>query len=277
MKTTEIFVEQVLIGFLVLLIPGLLWWDTLAPAWNTGTNKLFTGAALAGAAYLIGIAYDRVADTLLEDLDQHFRLAYALKPSGPARGGSQQEDPFPESKLRMALLHEGKAAAVDSAEYLRSRIRLTRALATLIPGMAVVTLLMLLRGRISPGLWLFGAVSIPVTYLGSWLAQSRGWRGYKPPKTYDANGVTTYRKLVDRLGTRANLWFALRVPTIWAWGLLTTIAILLGVAGHSLGFVGLAFAGALMTYVVGWCWWRITVTFFALIDNYSRFAPRAAA
>ena len=75
MRTPEIFVEQVLIGFLVLLIPGLIWWDRFAPAWVAPSDKLFTGAALAGAAYLLGIVYDRVTDTLLEDVDQHFRLA----------------------------------------------------------------------------------------------------------------------------------------------------------------------------------------------------------
>jgi len=276
MKTTEIFVEQVLIGFLVLLIPGLMWWDAFARAWNTAGNRLFTGAALAGAAYLLGIAYDRVADTLLEDIDQHFRLAYALKRGRIAATGALREDPFPESELRMALLHEGKSAAVDAAEYLRSRIRLTRAFATLIPGVTLAMTLMLLHGALSTGLWLLGAVAIPVAYLGAWLAQTRGWRGYKPPKTYELPAVAAYTDRVRRLGPRSELLFATQEPCLWGWVLLTAVAILLALATGHRDLVALALGGALLTYVVGWCWWRIGVTFFALIDNYGRFAPKAA-
>lgn len=74
MKTTEIFVEQVLIGLLV-LATGFL------PYCNTGKIKelfesksIVEGAGIVAIAYLLGIVFDRFADTLLSRLEQYHRL-----------------------------------------------------------------------------------------------------------------------------------------------------------------------------------------------------------
>ena len=81
---------------------------------------------------------------------------------------------------------------------------------------------------------------------------------------------------VRRLGPRSELLFATQEPCLWGWVLLTAVAILLAQLSDRRDLVALALGGAFLTYVVGWCWWRIEVTFFALIDNYGRFAPKAA-
>ena len=82
MNTAEIFVEQVLIGFMVLLILGLPFLPELsvmtAKEWTTwqGVGR---GAGLVGAAFLLGMVFDQVADTFIEDLDRHERARFALK------------------------------------------------------------------------------------------------------------------------------------------------------------------------------------------------------
>ena len=75
MKTTELFVEQVVIGMAALATAGLLasprMFDWLAEA----DTSDFAFAVVA--AYLVGMVYDRVADTLMERLEKHARLTFA--------------------------------------------------------------------------------------------------------------------------------------------------------------------------------------------------------
>ena len=84
MKTTELFVEQVLIGFMVLLVGALVFWgDVYAFALKRSDKSLdliVTGGILIGTAYLIGMVYDRIADTLLQDIEAQGRLQFALGP-----------------------------------------------------------------------------------------------------------------------------------------------------------------------------------------------------
>jgi len=129
LKTTEVFVEQVLIGLLVILNFALL----ASPALVSQLKFDFqTGAAVVGVAYLIGIVFDRFADTLLEDIERHNRLKFALdeekrclkslaedKPNAP-ENASISKDFFPEDKYRMKLFDSGEA--VSYANYLRTRI-----------------------------------------------------------------------------------------------------------------------------------------------------------
>ncbi|MGI8733497.1 MAG: hypothetical protein ACR2LM_09375 [Pyrinomonadaceae bacterium] len=159
MKTTELFVEQVLIGFLVLLVAALVFWADLYAFLVRRSDKslelLVTGGVLVGAAYLIGMVYDRVADTLLQDIESHGRLQFALArfkfKTGKVRTNevktekipadeedvkdfdiwvAKNRDPFEDGKYRMMVL--GSAEATAQMEYLRSRIRLTRAMTTIV-------------------------------------------------------------------------------------------------------------------------------------------------
>ena len=133
MQATEMFVEQLLIGMLAavtivcLAAPDALWPLTDA---NAGL-----GALLLGGAYVLGIIYDRYADTLLEDMEQYQRLITAIdqwkkrcKTNNVGVDISAvvpSKDPFEEDTLRLALLKNEQLGAYGT--YLRSRIRLTRA------------------------------------------------------------------------------------------------------------------------------------------------------
>src|SRR4051794_16888741 len=111
MQTTELFVEQVLIGLLVFIA-------ALAVASPPKLDALRTvalgeGAFLLGGAYLIGILFDRYADTLLDGPLRYHRLIVALaawskecKRQGMDPSGLPSSDPFPEHRLRLASLRD---------------------------------------------------------------------------------------------------------------------------------------------------------------------------
>ena len=190
MKTTELFVEQVLIGFLVLLVAALVFWADVYAFLVRRSDKslelLVTGGVLVGAAYLIGMVYDRVADTLLQDIESHGRLQFALArfkfKTGKVRTNevktekipadeedvkdfdiwvAKNRDPFEDGKYRMMVL--GSAEATAQMEYLRSRIRLTRAMTTIIPGLTLAFLLALDGGQAGVW-WTIAALAIPLSY-----------------------------------------------------------------------------------------------------------------
>ncbi len=149
MKTTEVFVEQVIIGFIVLGVIVLLAPADLLDIWPPGRNtadgpgqtsflqQIGIGGVLVGVAYLLGIVYDRVADTLFQHWEQHGRLKVALADQKadalPIKG-----DLFPEDRVRHFVLKCSGLA--DHAGYLRTRLRLTRALATLMPAVGVAAM-----------------------------------------------------------------------------------------------------------------------------------------
>ena len=118
MKTTEVFVEQVLIGFMVLAI-GWLPFYRFADL-KLGLESAAQAAVAVGVAYLLGIVFDRFADTLLGRVERHI-LDW--------RG-----------RLRVGVLAKGEQLA-DWMEYLRSRIRLARSLAVFLPGLTVSAVL----------------------------------------------------------------------------------------------------------------------------------------
>ena len=78
MKTTELFVEQTLTGFLVLAAgtAPFLSWETLEklPGEAKGGIDISSTAGAIGVAYLLGVIFDRFADTLLERFNRWTRL-----------------------------------------------------------------------------------------------------------------------------------------------------------------------------------------------------------
>jgi hypothetical protein len=80
MKTTELFVEQTLTGFLVLTAAAapFLSWEGLQelPDEAKGGVDISSAAGALGAAYLLGIIFDRFADT-------HDRDVHAVSPRLP--------------------------------------------------------------------------------------------------------------------------------------------------------------------------------------------------
>ena len=284
MKTTEIFAEQVLIGLLVILMIALVFWIPLKSLYlNHATSpgllaQVIAGGLLLGTAYVIGIVYDRVADTLLQDLESHGRLHFALEPF-KARDSKRFVMPiqisFEDGKYRILILSNSQATAY--MDYLRSRIRLTRALATLVPGIMVSILLVSDDGRAGRW-WYIAAGAIPFVYaIALYLKGLKcDWiKRFRPPKTYDLAKLAKYmergRMLVNCGNGRPHSvkWFAIQDEL---WGELLLIALVAAtLTSGSYGRKSVVVAGLLLTLIVGWAWWRVSRTFYAFLRDYARY------
>src|ERR671911_199723 len=150
MKTTELFVEQTLTGFLVLTAAAapFLSWENLEklPDEARGGVDISSAAGAIGIAYLLGVIFDRFADTLLERVNRWNRLRFAieLKKDNAALSPG---DPFPEDQLQIEVIHQGDEAW-EWMDYLRARIRLSRAMTAFVPAVTLsMELAMGLRDR----------------------------------------------------------------------------------------------------------------------------------
>lgn len=124
MKTAEVAIEHVLTGVLALcafLLPLLSGLDLKATTWP---SEAFVG--VLGMAYLFGVVFDRIADTILSPIEDWLRLRLAHKKFKKRRGN----DPFPQDLLEYSL-RDGKEGRIDWIDSLRSRIRTCRGLAVL--------------------------------------------------------------------------------------------------------------------------------------------------
>ena len=99
MKTTEVFIELVLIGSMVLAIAALPFLPEIVGSWLTSANWPIVGgivasAILIGIAYLLGVVFERLADSCMEIWEKHSRLRFASKQK--TKHPSPSGDPFPE-------------------------------------------------------------------------------------------------------------------------------------------------------------------------------------
>ena len=100
------------------------------------------GAGVLGVAYLVGVVFDRFADTLLQGHAKHNRIRFALK--GRDSLSTPWADVFPEDRLRIEVMLAGDAGA-EWMGYLRSRMRLARAVTVFAPGLTLSVMLALGR------------------------------------------------------------------------------------------------------------------------------------
>ena len=298
MKTTELFVEQVLIGFLVLLVAALVFWGDVYAFAARRSDKtidvLVTGGVLVGAAYLIGMVYDRIADTLLQDIEGHGRLQFALSRFKLKKRKirtveskiqdedvhvkvfnlKERDDPFEEGKYRMKVL--ASSEATGQMDYLRSRLRLTRAMATIIPALTLALLLGVDNGE-SGTWWTVAALSIPIVYGATFLAKA--WRledalFSRPPKTNQHSKLNDYIERIGMLPDEATPWRQSRIiahDEVWiGLAVLTVIGVMLVLKTGIYELLSVVVVGLLLTLVVGWTWWRISMTFYAFVRDYDK-------
>lgn len=278
MKTTEVFIEQVLIGFIVLLVGAMLFWEKVHPILfkDAGAGKddligkLLASAAFVGIAYLIGIIYDRCADTLLQYLEQSQRVNFAL-----AKYQNNLTDPFPENELLIRIL-DAESAVTTYASYLRARMRLSRALTTLVPTLTCAALLI---ERKETELWHVGAIGMPVIYAAVLIFQIlKPTKEYSLPKTYEMGNIINEAKskpgetvslcsgysvqyLNEKLKLNYSLKFFWKNPVILGMVLLVILNLILVLYGnpsyqesHVLVFI----LGIVLTFLACWTWGRIT-------------------
>jgi len=268
MNATEVFVEQVLIGLLVLAIFAVPFAPELCalfPA-SDGGWKLLEGSLVIGAAYLIGIPCDRLADTTMDRLERHHRARCAYRILGSAL-----TDPLPEHELSLRLRTES-ATANRYAEYLRTRIRLSRALAIYAPGLAVAGALRL--GEVDGFLRLLVLALLIACHGVAFLAclvpsdvprtdercKLEAYGAAKFLRSSPHTALATWSLLDDVLRDRAT-----RCGIA-----LISLAALVAVLSGAWAGLGIAASGAILAALSGWSWWRISTTYRGLLHSYDK-------
>ena len=286
MKTTEIFVEQVLIGAMVLIVIALFLGygvEDLSPKDNAGAAAMAVFGL--GAAYLAGIVYDRVNDTMLEAIERRSRLRAV---AGFPKYG-RRYDPLPEDQLRLRIQIADKAVA-EYADYLRTRIRLTRALATLAPVFALAVLvgnpaLCPAQGHACPHAALIGALSSVLVYgvvFGLAIvreppdALKRYWKSQMPGdksapnesrwRTYVCRPVPrTYHLIGPELDAYLDNFRPAYEPAYWALGVVTVGGCVINGTACSVAIMS---GGAVVALLAGWTWLRIAQTYRGLLVTF---------
>ena len=271
---------------LVLAIIALPWAPELR--YQLGDINLAEGSVLLGLAFLLGIPFDRFADTLTDRLDQHHRLQFALEryegktlpaPKPQPDDKKLQSDIFAEDEYRLCGLRD-KDAVVNWIEYHRSRIRLARALAVYGPPLTLSLTLAMTRKYNGPspaeiGVWL---LAVAVGYM-LWAifasSRKRALFGDELPRTDDAL-LVKYAKKRHRVDGQTDPVrkpeFAAPGLRLWAeeWSSLVVPVLVLVVAvAYGVKYSGktgwVAVCGALVTVVSAWGWWRISSTYRAYL------------
>lgn len=275
MKTTELFVEQMLIGLLVLAAGGLLMpGQPMDAFWNLGPGE---SAAVLAVAYLIGVVYDRCADTILQDLERHHELWFTV---GLVKGSKPEKETFPLSNLRIKILESD--TATDYAHYLRSRIRLTRAMATLAPALSIGLLNLEMK---DDGYRVMSASLVLVTYLAVFFiklskTQEEVATNRKPKSTDKLFKLSAeeYEDYIRRTGfdkgRKTNtLPFILRYEEAATGAIVVTLGSILVAffcTRDKSAVYLIPVAGLALTVLFGWAWWRISTTFYRFVRRYGK-------
>ena len=263
MKTTELFVEQTLTGFLILsaAVSPFLAWETLE---ELPEVDISSAAGAIGVAYLLGVIFDRFADTLLERFNRWKRILFAIELTEENKALSP-EDPFPEDQLEIEVIHQGDEAW-EWMDYIRSRIRVLRAMAAFVPVLTVsVELTVGLRDR--PDMIGAALAVVVFAYLAAFVAglilEQSSWR---MPKTYDVQTADDCRGARDKMRVA-------REPVFWLSMFMFALGlglIPIGNASARLAMTAAFATGAVLTAISAWAWWRTTETFLEFLRDFRK-------
>jgi hypothetical protein len=271
MKTTELFVEQTLTGFLVLAAGAapFLSWESLEklPGEARGGIDISSAAGAIGVAYLLGVIFDRFADTLLERINRWNRLLFAIELKKENKALSP-EDPFPEDRLQIEVIQKGDEAW-EWMDYIRSRIRVARAMAAFVP--AVTLSMELVIGlRNQPDMIRATLASVVAAYVTAFLASLALERSSRRlPKTYHLHTDA------DCQGARAKMKSTIE-PSLWLAVFLFVLGLGLIAVADGPGRIGMAAVlgiGTVLTAISVWAWWRTTGTFMQFLCDFRKWTP----
>ena len=291
MKNSQLYIEQVLIGLLIIVMvaaPFLPEWLATNLAGLSAAASIASGSLLLGTAFWLGIPFDRLADTLLDRLNGHNRLRFVLTHAKgvdlPTKPEEWRDKLFAEDRARIGGLREGGAVA-DWINYHSSRIRLTRALAVYGPALTLTLTVGVVR------------VTDPAAWRGEWLtwgsiaAVSLGYLlwalltcyGRQPPRSEEPAFIQYARDCgwVDgaRIGDRSPsywaVWEAEWVPLLVPASLLVA-SVMLASCAQSARALLVALGGSALSVLSAWSWGRITKVSRTSLRDFDRF-PRSGS
>ena len=270
MKTTELFVEQTLTGFLVLTVAAapFLSWETLQdlPEEAKGGIDISSAAGAIGAAYLLGVIFDRFADTLLERVNRWNRLLFAIELKEENKALST-DDPFPEDQLQIEVIHQGDEAW-EWMDYIRSRIRVARAMTAFVPALTI-SMALAIGLRDHPGMVKAVLAIVVAAYVAAFLVSQMLERSsLRLPKTYDL------KTNEDCQRARATMR-ATSEPIFWLGVFLLALGlglIPLGAGPRRAAMAAVLATGIVLSGISGWAWWRTTETFMQFLRDFRKWA-----
>lgn len=270
MKTTELFVEQTLTGFLVLAAGAapFLSWEKLEklPGEAKGGIDISSAAGAIGVAYLLGVVFDRFADTLLERFNRWNRLLFAIELKEENKALSP-DDPFPEDRLQIEVIQKGDEAW-EWMDYIRSRIRIARAMAAFVPAVTI-SMVLAIGLRDHPGMVRAVLAIVVAAYLAAFLVSQILERSSRRlPKTYHLHTDEDCQR------ARAQMR-ATTEPAFWLGMFLLALGmalIPLGTGPARTGMAAVLATGAVLAAISAWVWWRTTGTFMQYLRDFRKFA-----
>jgi hypothetical protein len=267
--TTELVVELVLSGFLLLLALLLPWIGWPAP--DLTDSQVV--AAIA-AAFVIGVTTDRCADSILARWEGATRVQLAhVRPIRLDRrklvGSAAVKDPLPEGWMRTFIMNEDKDGVLRWFDQLRVRVRITRTSALLAPALTTSAMLALAlsaadRGDDRRWLSLVHVAVLLVAFAGAELCET-----WKAPKTYEY-----LRK--SRIDGHALRWWLWSPAAFWFAGQLVFACCVLHFTEADAGVWGVCGLGFALTALAIVAWHRVVKTFIGFMWTYCYQQHRAA-
>jgi len=195
MNTAQVSIEIVLAGILALCAFVLPFFPGSALHADLLQNEALIG--ILGLAYLLGVIFDKLADTILNPMEHILRLKQAGKflENHP---GFKGKDPFPQNNLEFNL-RKSKDGRLDWMNSLKSRIRTSRELAVL--GLPATMGVVIHQGAIMKWMYLPVALNLLFFIITAWLESntfdedSKGQSGKtKQLKTHDISPDEAVRR-----------------------------------------------------------------------------------
>lgn len=251
MEVNAVYVEQVIIGLFVIVTVSFLLTGGL-PVTPAGIDDNVAVAAMIAVAYVVGILYDRISDSMLTTVAAYGKIAFGVrhrKPVLPEQKRYIVEDPIPEYSQRLI-------ATPPSQLYVLSRMRLLRATTSLIPAMTVAWCV---RGTGSRYV-LLGVTAVYVFY--AWLATK--WEVPQTNRIVEVNDfLHTHVRIRPEDGRmEVSLWGVLSY-----WPVLIVLAIAAVAAIVWRQYAVEIAAGVFLTLLTGWAWLRVADTHMRLVKT----------
>ncbi len=127
MNTAQVSIELILAGILALCAFVLPFWKGTSIDPQFLQNEALIG--FLGLAYLLGVVFDKLADTMLTPAEHFLRIKQGAKFLDDHKT-FKGKDPFPQNDLEFSL-KKAKDGRLDWMNSLKSRIRTSRELAVL--------------------------------------------------------------------------------------------------------------------------------------------------
>lgn len=261
MKTAEVAIEHVLAGVLALCAFVLPLFGGL----NINPVLLQSGALIGvlGIAYLLGVVFDKVADTLLSPLEDGLRLDQANKKKPRFNG-----DAFPQDALEFALRGE-KGGRLEWIDSLRSRIRTARGLAVLGLPAALGIAIYLNPPGVDDAIartslkWPHLAIALNLLLIVSSVGLSHV-KGWKMPKTFELPEDDRERKK-KMVEARKHMWIRSSLYLLMLFASALSMAIIAASQVNRYEIIAIGICGIVASLLALWAWRRITKTYMSFI------------